>query len=128
MEHQTQMYFKRTSPHVIPSLTLHLPAGIRNPYYYDQIGNVSTSRLRIIPSVPKGAQGTKYSLLELKPRYPIMGGWNYSFTLGWDSPLRDWASYGRDGRYTVAVPLQTQFPDTVVENAEIQIILPEGAA
>ena len=65
--------------------------------------------------------------MELKPRYPILGGWNYSFTLGWDSPLRDWTSYGRDGRYTVAVPIFTQFPDTVIEEAEVEIILPEGA-
>jgi len=128
LEHQTQAFYKRSAAHVIPGLTLHLPAGIRNAYYYDLIGNVSTSRLRAAPSVPKNAQANQYSVLELKPRYPIMGGWNYSFTLGWDAPLADSASWDKTtGKYIVQVPVLTAIPGTVVNEAEVTIILPEGA-
>ncbi|KAJ7771353.1 Ribophorin I [Mycena maculata] len=128
LDHQTQSFYKRSAPHVIPGLTLHLPAGIRNTYYYDLIGNVSTSRLRTVPSVPKNAQSNQYSVLELKPRYPIMGGWNYSFTLGWDAPLEDSASWDKStGKYIVEVPVLTPIPATVVNDAEVKIILPEGA-
>ncbi|KAF7355305.1 Dolichyl-diphosphooligosaccharide--protein glycosyltransferase subunit 1 [Mycena sanguinolenta] len=128
LEHQTQTFYKRSAPHVIPGLTLHLPAGIRNTYYYDLNGNVSTSRLRAAPSVPKDSQANQYSVLELKPRYPIMGGWNYSFTLGWDSPLEDSASVDKStGKYIVQVPVWTPIPAAVVNEAEVMIILPEGA-
>ncbi|KAJ7283658.1 Ribophorin I [Mycena rebaudengoi] len=129
LEHQTQAFYKRTSPNLIPGVTLHLPAGIRNTYYYDLIGNVSTSHLRVAPSVPKNAKSNQYSVLELKPRYPIMGGWNYTFTLGWDSPLADSAGWDKaTGKYIVQVPILTTIPGSVVNDAEVTIVLPEGAA
>ncbi|OBZ70453.1 Dolichyl-diphosphooligosaccharide--protein glycosyltransferase subunit 1 [Grifola frondosa] len=57
-----------------------------------------------------------------------MGGWNYSFTLGWDSPLRDYAGWDKtSGRYIIGVPLMTVIPGTVIDDADIKIILPEGA-
>lgn len=128
MEHQSQIYFKRVAPHILPALTLHLPAGIRNVYYYDLIGNVSTSNLRVAPSAGKNSNVNRYSIFEFKPRYPLLGGWNYSFTLGWDSPLADSASWDRaTGRYTVEVPIIAPINGAVVNNADIQIILPEGA-
>lgn len=127
-EHQTQAFYKRASAHVLPGLNLHLPAGIRNAYYYDIIGNVSTSKLRVAPSVSKNQKGTHFSIFELKPRYPILGGWNYTFTLGWDSPLADSASYDRKtGRYTVEIPIWTPIGGAVVNDEELSVILPEGA-
>lgn len=70
----------------------------------------------------------QFSLLELRPRYPLLGGWNYSFTLGWDSPLRDYAGFDKStGKYVIGVPLMTLVPGAVVDEAELQIILPEGA-
>lgn len=113
---------------MLPGLTLHLPAGIRDVYYYDLVGNVSTSKLRTTPSVPKGSQSNQYSVLELKPRYPLMGGWNYSFTLGWDSPLADSAGWDqKSGKWIVAVPVMTLIPGTVINEEELKVILPEGA-
>jgi len=68
------------------------------------------------------------SILELRPRYPLMGGWNYSFTLGWDSPLSDSATWDeKNGRYIVQVPVLTLIPGAVVDDTEVKIILPEGA-
>ncbi|KAG5652427.1 hypothetical protein H0H81_005023 [Sphagnurus paluster] len=128
LEHQSQAYFKRQAPHALPALTLHLPAGIRNTYYYDLIGNVSTSRLRVAPTAPKNQRANRYSTLELRPRYPILGGWNYTFTLGWDAPLSDSAVYDKSsGKYIVEVPIMTPIPGAVVNKAEVSIILPEGA-
>ncbi|KAI0080902.1 oligosaccharyl transferase alpha subunit [Panus rudis PR-1116 ss-1] len=128
LEYQSAAYFGHPAPHALPGLTLHLPPGIHDVYYYDLIGNVSTSRLRTVPSVPKGSQSNQYSILELRPRYPVFGGWNYSFTLGWDSPLRDSAGYDKTtGKYIVGVPVMTPIPGAVVDEAEVKIILPEGA-
>ncbi|KAK0206551.1 oligosaccharyl transferase alpha subunit [Desarmillaria ectypa] len=127
LEHQTQSYFKRPAAHVLPSLTLHLPAGIRNTYYYDMIGNVSTSHLRVAPSAKKATRA-QYSIFEMKPRYPLMGGWNYSFTLGWDSPLENSASWDAAvGKHIVEIPIMTPIVGAVVNDAEVKVILPEGA-
>lgn len=113
---------------MLPALILQLPAGIRNAYYYDQIGNVSTSKLRVAPLAPKNAQRSQGSILELKPRYPILGGWNYTFTLGWDAPIEACVSYDKStGKYTLAVPILTGVPGAVINHEELSIILPEGA-
>jgi oligosaccharyltransferase complex subunit alpha (ribophorin I) len=57
-----------------------------------------------------------------------MGGWNYSFTLGWDSPLADSAGYDTStGLYVAGIPVQTVIPGAIVNEAEVKIILPEGA-
>lgn len=99
-----------------------------NAYYYDLNGNVSTSRLRKTPSVAKGSKASQYSVLELKPRYPVLGGWNYSYTVGFDTPLEDSVSYdARSGTYIVGIPVMTLIPGAVVDDAEVKIILPEGA-
>ncbi|KAI0638058.1 oligosaccharyl transferase alpha subunit [Trametes polyzona] len=128
LEYQTQNYFGRPAPHMLPGINLLLPAGIHSAYYYDLVGNVSTSHLRTVPSVPKGSNANSFSLFELRPRYPVMGGWNYSFTIGWDSPLEDYAGYDKTtGNYVVGVPLITIIPTAVIDEAEISIVLPEGA-
>ena len=128
LDHQRQMYAQQPAGHVFRGVSLRLPPGIRNTYFVDIVGNVSTSHLREVPSIPKGVSSKQSSLLELKPRYPLLGGWNYTYTVGFDAPLRDWAAYDRkDGKYIVAVPLFTQYPDTVINEAEVKVILPEGA-
>jgi oligosaccharyltransferase complex subunit alpha (ribophorin I) len=128
IDYQSDAFFNRLRPQIIPSLALHLPPGIHSTYYYDLNGNVSTSRLRVSPSVPKAAQGKQFSTLELRPRYPLMCGWNYTFTLGWDSPLADSAGYDAStGSYVLSVPVQTVIPGAVVNEAEVKIIFPEGA-
>jgi oligosaccharyltransferase complex subunit alpha (ribophorin I) len=121
--HQSQTAFQRPAPHVLTGLTLRLPSGIHDAYYYDLVGNVSTSKLQISPSSSR-----RNSILDLRPRYPLMGGWNYSFTLGWDSPLADSAVWDKAiGRYIVGVPVMIAIPGAVVNDAEVKIILPEGA-
>ena len=91
-------------------------------------GNVSTSAFRGAPSVAKGAQGTQFSVFEFRPRYPMLGGWNYTFTLGWDSPLEDYAGWDSENqRYLVGIPVQTIIPTAVVDEHEVKIVLPEGA-
>lgn len=67
-------------------------------------------------------------MLELRPRYPVLGGWNYSYTIGFDTPLQDSVGYdAKNGVYMVGVPVMTNIAGTVVNDAEVKIILPEGA-
>lgn len=128
LEHQQQAYYQRPAGHIMRAVSLHLPPGAHDVYYTDIVGNVSTSALRPVPSVPKGVKAAQSTVLELRPRYPLLGGWNYTFTVGWDMPLWDWAAYDKStGRYIAEIPIMTDFPDTVIEDAELQVIFPEGA-
>ena len=127
LDYQARHYYQRPAEHILASLTLHLPAGIRDVYYYDVVGNVSTSRLRIAPVSPRPG-ATTYSVLELRPRYPMVGGWNYNFTLGWDAPLRDSARWdAQRQRYIIGIPVLTAIPGAVFDDVEVSVILPEGA-
>ncbi|KAF8559115.1 Ribophorin I [Imleria badia] len=128
LEYQGQNYFGRVSAHILGGLAVHLPPGVTNAYFYDLNGNVSTSHLRRTPSVPKGSKAIQHSVLEMRPRYPLLGGWNYSFTLGFDTPLQDSVSWdAANQKHIVGVPVMTHIPGSVVDEAEIKIILPEGA-
>ena len=128
LDFMRQGFVNKPPGHIMRAVNLFLPPGIRNVYFTDIVGNVSTSRLREAPSVPKGTRPKQTSMLELRPRYPLVGGWNYSFTLGWDAPLSDYAGWDKEnGRYLVGIPLQTVIPTAVVDEAEMKIILPEGA-
>lgn len=127
--YQQSAYYGSSPPHILTAMSLSLPAGIDNVYYYDQIGNVSTSRLHVARPLPKGYSPSRdLSTLELRPRYPLMGGWNYSFTMGWDAGLDGVAGYNKSsGVYYVEVPIMTPIGGAVVDDLELKIVLPEGA-
>lgn len=134
LSHQIQVYQQRPTFGSLRTVTLHLPPGISSPYFYDLVGNVSTSKFRPASPAPKTtslnarAVPERWSVLELRPRYPLLGGWNYSFTLGWDAPLGDSAKYdAKEDRYILGVPFLTPVPGASVDEAEVTIILPEGA-
>jgi len=122
-------FLKKASSQTLSSFIVDLPVGIYQPYYYDLIGNVSTSRYRPGRLSPPGfKRPSQPGWLELRPRYPIVGGWNYSYTLGWDAPLEDSVKYeAKTGRYVLGVPFMTPIPGAAVNDAEVKIILPEGA-
>ena len=64
----------------------------------------------------------------MKPRYPLLGGWKYNFTLGWDAPLSDNGGWDKtQGKYIVEIPIFTEIPGAVIDSAELKIVLPEGA-
>ncbi|KAF2711562.1 Ribophorin I [Pleomassaria siparia CBS 279.74] len=103
-------------------LNLPLHPGALNPYFTDDIGNVSTSRFR---------PGKKEALLELRPRYPIFGGWKYSFRVGWDADLSSYLRKLKGDSYVLKVPfLEGPRIGEGLEYARVnlRVILPEGAA
>ncbi|KAL8957748.1 MAG: hypothetical protein Q9193_005057 [Seirophora villosa] len=118
----TQYYSPPTS--ALRALNVPLRAGALNPYFTDDIGNVSTSRFR---------SGGKEANLELKPRYPVFGGWKYSFRIGWDADLRHFlrrASGGGGGGHVLKVPFlegPRMGEGVSYAKVEVRVILPEGA-
>ena len=116
----TQYYNPSTS--AIKALNVPLRIGSLNPYFIDDIGNVSTSRFR---SNPREAN------LELKPRYPVFGGWNYSFRIGWDADLRQFLRRTKTGNgFVLKVPFlegPKMSEGVSYERVELRVVLPEGA-
>ncbi|CAZ80778.1 unnamed protein product [Tuber melanosporum] len=114
----TSYYNPPTS--AIKQLTFTLIPGAQDAYFTDEIGNVSTSRFR---------SNMREAHLELKPRYPVFGGWNYSFVVGWNHDLKNFLRVSQDGeRYILKVPFLEGPKDSVTyDEMEITVVLPEGA-
>ncbi|GAP87330.1 putative ribophorin I [Rosellinia necatrix] len=97
-----------------------LGAGTKDAYFTDVIGNVSTSRFR---------SNKREAVLELKPRYPIFGGWKYPFTVGWNADSSNYLKKS-GGQFLLNVPLiegPKQAEGVEYEHVDIRVILPEGA-
>ncbi|KAJ5101524.1 hypothetical protein NUU61_003746 [Penicillium alfredii] len=101
-----------------------LRPGSVDPYFIDDIGNVSTSRYR--PGTSK-----KPANLELRPRYPVFGGWNYSFRVGWNNNLASFLRVAQaPNSYVLKVPFLEgpKVPEGIqYERVFVRVILPEGA-
>jgi oligosaccharyltransferase complex subunit alpha (ribophorin I) len=102
----------------INQLTLQLPAMASDPYFRDDIGNVSTSHFR---------QERQRSVLELKPRFPLYGGWFYNWHHGYNLPLSTFLKRMTSGRYVFQADFVNGIPNAAVDSAEVKIVLPEGA-
>lgn len=96
--------------------------GSLNPYFTDDIGNVSTSRFR---------SNIREANLELQPRYPVFGGWKYSFKVGWDASLKSFLRRLKKGDgYVLRVPFlegPKMGEGVSYEKIDLKVILPEGA-
>ena len=133
LTHQMQA-FRRSSassaaPHVLSGLSLALPPRVHTPYYYDTVGNVSTSHFRpsFDPRSPSRI-AKRESTLELRPRYPLLGGWTYNFTIGYVAPIADHLKWqASTGQYILAVPFLTPVKEIPADHVELSIALPEGA-
>jgi oligosaccharyltransferase complex subunit alpha (ribophorin I) len=100
-----------------------LAIGSVDAYFVDDIGNVSTSRFRT---------NEREANLELKPRYPLYGGWNYSFKTGWNADLKTvlHAVSGQSEQFVLKVPFlegPRQAEGVEYERVVTRVILPEGA-
>ena len=116
----TQYYNPPSS--AIKEFKIPLRVGSLNPYYTDEIGNISTSRFR---------SNSREANLELKPRYPVFGGWNFPFRIGWDANLKDFLRKATSGDgYVLRVPFlegPKMSEGVSYEKVELRVILPEGA-
>lgn len=121
VEWQKQSYMNPPTS-ALKALNLPLHPGAVDAYFTDDIGNVSTSRFR---------PGKKENLLELKPRYPVFGGWKYSFRVGWNADLNSYLRKLSTGdSYVLKVPF-LEGPrigeGIAYARVHLRVILPEGA-
>ncbi|KAH9313921.1 hypothetical protein KI387_022548, partial [Taxus chinensis] len=100
------------------SLLAKLPSGAHSVYYRDEIGNISTSHLR------SDARKTE---LEIEPRYPMFGGWQATFTIGYGLPLQDFLFQASDGKRYLNLTFASPFNDVVIDRLIVKVALPEGS-
>ncbi|KJZ72585.1 hypothetical protein HIM_07944 [Hirsutella minnesotensis 3608] len=118
---QQSQYFNPPSM-ALKELRFPLQPGSVGAYFTDTIGNVSTSKFR---------SGKREALLELKPRYPLFGGWKYPFTIGWNSNAAPLLRKTGNGGYVLKVPFMEgpRQPEGVeYGQINIRVLLPEGAS
>ena len=116
---QSQYYKPNTF--ALKELKFQLRGGSVDPYYTDVIGNVSTSRFR---------SNEKQAVLEIKPRYPVFGGWKFPFTIGWNSDAKHYLRSTKEGGFVLNVPFlegPRQAEGVEYEHVNVRVLLPEGA-
>ncbi|CDS08914.1 hypothetical protein LRAMOSA10275 [Lichtheimia ramosa] len=117
MYQKTRMVHHQTN--VLKTLTFELPAAARDVYYRDEIGNVSTSRLNY---------GPDKATLQLFPRYPLYGGWIYTWFHGYNVDASQFVRYSSKSRqYILNLNFVENVQDMVIDKAELRVVLPEGA-
>ena len=95
-----------------------MPASAREVYYRDEIGNISTSNL---------VNEEDSVEVELRPRFPLFGGWQTRYYLGYNLPAYQYL-YNKGESFALKMRLVDHiFDDFVVDDLVLKVVLPEGA-
>lgn len=107
----------RSGQSAIKSYKTMLPASAFGVYYRDSNGNISTSNMNVL---------REYVDLELRPRFPLFGGWKTQYTIGYNMPSFEYL-FSEGSNYLLKMRLIDHiFDDMFIEEAVVKIILPEG--
>merc|ERR1712212_549819 len=117
--HFSRYDYQRSPAHAaIKSFKTVLPAAARDVYYRDQIGNISTSNML--------SQHDSVEV-EIRPRFPLFGGWKTKYYLGYNVPAYQYL-YSKGDKYILKMRvIDHVFDDFVVDKLTLKIVLPEGA-
>jgi len=117
--HFSRYDYQRSPTHsVIKSFKTVLPAAARDVYYRDEIGNISTSNMLVNDDSVE---------IELRPRFPLFGGWKTKYMLGYNVPAYQYL-YNKGDNYILKMRLIDHvFDEFVIDNLNVKIILPEGS-
>lgn len=96
-----------------------LPASATGVYYRDTNGNISTSAMRVLKDSVE---------LDLRPRFPLFGGWKTHYTLGYNVPSFEYLFQNGDNFLLKMRVVDHIFDDMVVDEVTTKIILPEGSS
>jgi oligosaccharyltransferase complex subunit alpha (ribophorin I) len=108
-----------SDPAAVQGLRAYLPKNANNVAYVDRIGNISTSNFRNEKS---------RSVLEIRPRYPLYGGWKTDFVIGYDVPAQELISINsQTSVHTLNVSFGIPFKEPVTNSLIVRVALPEGA-
>ncbi|XP_070557890.1 dolichyl-diphosphooligosaccharide--protein glycosyltransferase subunit 1-like [Ptychodera flava] len=102
----------------IKSFKTILPASARDVYYRDEIGNISTSHM---------IEQDDHVELELRPRFPLFGGWKSHYYIGYNVPTYEYLFNSGDSYVLQMRFLDHIYDDMIVDELTVKIILPEGS-
>ena len=112
--------FGESAPASFRTLIAELPRTAKDIYYRDVIGNVSTSRVR---------KARDHTRMEVDPRFPMFGGWESDFHIGYNLPSQHYLSVdnGDSNHYILDIPFAAPFASAAIDDLAVRVILPEGA-
>ncbi|KAI8929936.1 Ribophorin I-domain-containing protein [Entophlyctis helioformis] len=120
VDYKLMGFWNADATSVVKDLTAILPPKASSVFFRDAIGNVSTSRFR---------NDADRSVLWMQPRYPLYGGWKYTWFHGYNVPSESFLKRDTSsGRYVLQVPFKASISDLTVEQAIFRVVLPEGAS
>nr|CAD7425138.1 unnamed protein product [Timema monikensis] len=102
----------------IKSFKTILPAAAADAYYRDEIGNISTSHMKVMSDSVE---------LDLRPRFPLFGGWKTHYVIGYNVPSYEYLYNAGDDFLLKMRLVDHVFDDMVVDEVITKIILPEGS-
>lgn len=107
-----------SGPASVRSYKTLLPASASDVYYRDTNGNISTSNMKVKKDSVE---------LDLRPRYPLFGGWRTHYTLGYNVPSYEYL-YNSGNDYLLKMRVIDHiFDDMQVDEVVTKVILPEGS-
>lgn len=105
----------------VRNFVVELPKTSSSIYYRDGIGNISTSNVRVTSSK---------TVVGVKPRFPLFGGWMTDFNLGYTVPLNEFLNEPVSGNnFRLSLPFaDVLYENMFIEDAIVRIYLPAGAS
>lgn len=101
----------------VKSFKTFLPASAVDVYYRDEVGNISTSAMKVLDEAVE---------INLQPRFPLFGGWKTHYVIGYNVPSYEYL-YRKGDDFVLNMRLIDHvFNDMLVEDFTLKIILPEG--
>eukprot|EP00467_Chlorarachnion_reptans_P008421 CAMPEP_0114529706 /NCGR_PEP_ID=MMETSP0109-20121206/25007_1 /TAXON_ID=29199 /ORGANISM="Chlorarachnion reptans, Strain CCCM449" /LENGTH=468 /DNA_ID=CAMNT_0001712185 /DNA_START=1 /DNA_END=1407 /DNA_ORIENTATION=+ len=101
-------------------LSAKLPKNSYGIDFRDDIGNISTSHVR---------ETSKHVLFQMRPRFPLFGGWHSIFKLFYTVPIEQLvSSVAGTSSYVLNTTFSTPFDGLVIEDHTVKVVLPEGSS
>ncbi|XP_075992622.1 dolichyl-diphosphooligosaccharide--protein glycosyltransferase subunit 1 [Anticarsia gemmatalis] len=107
-----------SGPASVRSYKTLLPASASDVYYRDTNGNISTSNMKVKKDSVE---------LDLRPRYPLFGGWRTHYTLGYNVPSYEYLYHSGNEYLLKMRVIDHIYDDMQVDELVTKIILPEGS-
>lgn len=107
-----------SGPNSVRSYKTLLPASASDVYYRDTNGNISTSNMKVKKDSVE---------VDLRPRYPLFGGWRTHYTLGYNVPSYEYLYHNGNDYLLKMRIIDHIFNDMQVDELVTKIILPEGS-